>query len=123
MAITTIHDAVRMEQIRCGGPGSGRHPGTGMTDKEFTGFAGKVGMARNANRVQEDRLRGAGKHEEANKIYMSNKATVGKMLQDANVHPKAFDSHMQQIAKTSGVRAPNVKMTNMFPNWDSGQRS
>lgn len=111
----------RKGRTREGGPGSGRHKGTGMTDEEFKNFAYKVGTARVANRGKEDALRNAGNHEEANKIYYQNKATVGKMLQDANVHPKAFDDHLKQLSKGSGKRV-NVKMSNMFPNWDSGEK-
>jgi hypothetical protein len=103
--------------IYAGGPGSGRHKGTGMTDNEFKDFAQKVGTARNANRGQEDKLRTAGNHEEANKIYQSNKDSMEKMLRDKGVHPAAFDDHMKQISKSAGVRPPNVKMANTFPNW------
>jgi hypothetical protein len=112
----------RKGRTREGGPGSGRHKGTGMNNQEFSEFAKKVGTARNANRDKEDKLRNAGNHEEANKIYAANKAAVGKLLSDANIHPKDFDDHMKQYAKAAGSRPPNVKMSNMFPNWDSGQR-
>lgn len=52
------------DAISKGGPGSGPqggkgnvHPATGLTHQQFGTLAVKVGLARNANRDQEDKLR------------------------------------------------------------------
>lgn len=117
-----------LAQMKAGGPGSGRHPeggskspgvgkhaGTGMSNEEFGKFAERVGMARNANRAEEDRLRRAGNHDEANKIYEVNKIRVKQMLDEAKVSPKAFDDHMKQYAKAAGLHTRNVvKMARVY---------
>lgn len=56
----------------------------------------------------------AGDHESANQIYAANKETVKGILDAHNVSPKAFDAHMKDYTHAAGVRAPRVKLSNMF---------
>ncbi len=101
--------------LSAGGPGSGRHPGTGMTHEEFAQFATKVGNARNATSAQEQKLHEAGLHDEGNALYDKAKSNVKDLLDKAGVKPSGFDAHMKSYANDHGMRAPRVKMTNMFP--------
>jgi hypothetical protein len=101
--------------LHCGGPGSGRHKGTGMTDQEFTRFAERIGNQLNFRRPEENVHRAAGRNDEANAIYNANKEQVKHTLANANVKPKDFDDHMKKLSSSVGRRV-NVKMSRLFPD-------